>query len=142
MGDGSGHSLRILSAHTVRATSVGGTANVAFLDSRSLSRTPRAREHAVQTWIGTFRAWVLVRISASGGHPTGTTALATGVRIRETASPSRKTWTSCPASANALAWRNGKAAFVGSSDPQALLMRSFRPPSRLTRPRRGYRRLE
>src|SRR4029453_5855669 len=33
------YSLRILSAHSVRATSVGGTANVAFLPTRSASRT-------------------------------------------------------------------------------------------------------
>src|SRR5262249_43162844 len=133
------HSLRILSAHTVRATRVGGTANVAFLPSSSASRTPRAREHAVQTWSGILWARVLARISASGGQPTGTTALATGVRSSETASPSRKIWTSWPASTNAFAWRNGKAAFVGSSEPHALLIRSFIRSSRQKIGRSTYR---
>src|SRR4029077_1819182 len=60
--------------------------------------------------------------SAKGGQPTGTTALATDLRIRETASPRRKTCTSCPASDSASPWRKGKAALVGSSDPHALFI--------------------
>jgi hypothetical protein len=55
----------------------------------------------------------------------GATDWATTVRMRETASPSRKIWTSCPASAKALAWWKGNAAWVGSAEPQALLMRTL-----------------
>ena len=93
------HSLKILSAHPTSATNVAGVAKVAFFLRRSASRTPRAREHAVQTWIGTFSEIVWLKISAKGGHPTGTTAFATGCRMTETASPSRKICDSCPASA-------------------------------------------
>src|SRR5262245_51999404 len=68
---------------------------------------------------------VVRRVSASGGHPTGTTAAATGSRISETASPSRKICALWPASTTAFACRKGNAAFVGSSDPQALFTRTF-----------------
>ena len=70
--------------------SVAGVANVAFFDTRSASKTPRAFEQAVQTWILMPSAIVDARVSPSGGHPTGTTAAATGLRINETASPSKK----------------------------------------------------
>src|SRR5215472_9662206 len=66
---------------------------------------------------------VFFNVSASGGHPTGTTASATQLRISPTASPSKKMCTSWPASAKALACRKGKAALVGSSEPHALLIR-------------------
>src|SRR6476469_2074363 len=78
---------------------------------------------------GTPSAIVRSSVSASGGQPTGTTAAARALRIRETASPSRKICTEWPASANALACKNANAAFVGSSEPQALLMsKRIRPP--------------
>ena len=64
---------------------------------------PRAREQAPQTWSGTRCAIVFASASDSGAHPTGTTELATAARMSETASPSRKICTSCPASAKALA---------------------------------------
>jgi hypothetical protein len=64
---------------------------------------------------------VSAKISARGGQPTGTTALATALRIIETASPSKKICGEWPPRANAFACRKAKAAFVGSSDPQALL---------------------
>src|SRR5688572_13652616 len=63
--------------------------------------------------------------SARGGQPTGTTAFATGSRMSETASPSRKICASWPASAGAFACRNGNAALVGSSEPRALFTRTF-----------------
>src|SRR6516225_6228746 len=88
------HSQRILSAHSTRATRVAGVTKLAFLLARSDSRTPRAREQAVQTWMGVPNAMVFVNVSASGGHPTGTTASATQLRISPTASPSKKICTS------------------------------------------------
>src|SRR5262245_64765922 len=68
---------------------------------------------------------VAASVSARGGQPTGTMALATGARMMETASPRMKTFTSCPASASALACAKPKAALVGSSDPHALFTRTF-----------------
>jgi hypothetical protein len=76
-------------------------------------------------WRGILCCIALGIVSDSGGQPTGTTAFITASFIKDTASPSKKIWTSWPASANAFAWRNAKAAFVGSSDPQALLIRIF-----------------
>src|SRR5580704_17446746 len=61
-------------------------------------------------------------VSCSGGQPTGTTAAATDLRMSETASPRRNIWTECPASESASPCRNGKAALVGSSEPQALFI--------------------
>src|SRR4029077_12964192 len=46
------YSLTILSAHSTNATKSGGVTNRAFLPSRSVSRTARAREHAVQMLSG------------------------------------------------------------------------------------------
>ena len=63
--------------------------------------------------------------STRGQLQSGITALATGSHIRETLSPNKKICTSWPASARALPCRNGKAAFVGSSEPQALLTNTF-----------------
>ena len=68
---------------------------------------------------------VLGIVSDSGGQPTGTTEFITASFIKDTASPSKKIWTSWPAAANAFAWRNAKAAFVGSSEPHALLIKIF-----------------
>src|SRR6476646_2292778 len=87
--------------------------------------TARASEQAVHMWRGTLCCIVFGIVSDSGGQPTGTTEFITASFIKDTASPSKKIWTSCPASANAFAWRNAKAAFVGSSEPQALLIRIF-----------------
>src|SRR5439155_15418698 len=123
--EGQAYSVRTLSAHPTRLTKTSGLAKLAFLDARSDSRTPRALAQAPQTWMRMPCPTVARSVSASGGHPTGTTAFATGFRINETASPSRKTWTSWPAAANALAWRNAKAALVGSSDPHALFTRTL-----------------
>jgi hypothetical protein len=46
------YSLSILSAHSTNATKSGGATKQAFLLSRSMSRTARAREHAVQMLSG------------------------------------------------------------------------------------------
>src|SRR5215470_2459851 len=78
---------------------------------------------------------VLGIVSDSGGQPTGTTEFITASFIKDTASPSKKIWTSWPASANAFAWRKAKAAFVGSSEPQALLIRIFIGVSTISLPR-------
>src|SRR5262249_32149147 len=119
------HSLSTLSAHSMSCTSIAGLAKEAFFPARSDSRTPRALEQAPQTWTGTPSTTVARRISASGGQPTGTTAAATGSRMRDTASPRMKIWASWPASLSAFACRNGNAAFVGSSEPQALFTSTF-----------------
>jgi len=47
--DGTAHSHRILSAHSISCTRTRGVANVAFLAFKSNSRTPRAWAHALQT---------------------------------------------------------------------------------------------
>jgi hypothetical protein len=48
---------------------------------------PRALAQAPQTCIGSFLATLVASASDKGGHPTGTTALATTLRISDTASP-------------------------------------------------------
>src|SRR5205085_12655897 len=106
-------------------TRSGGVTKRAFLPSRSVSRTARAREQAIQRLSGIRCAIVFGMISDSGGQPTGVTEAIISSFIRLTASPSRKIRTSCPASAKAFAWRKAKAAFVGSSDPHALLIKIF-----------------
>src|SRR5258705_7637376 len=73
--------------------------------------------------MGIFLATSLARTSPRGGQPTGTTALTTDFRIKDTASPRRNIWTSWPASESTSPCRKGNAAFVGSSEPQALFMR-------------------
>src|SRR5271169_3259883 len=50
------HSLSTLSADSTRRTKVAGVANVAPLPCRSVSRTPRALEQAVQTWMRTLNS--------------------------------------------------------------------------------------
>src|SRR5215475_1825218 len=115
----------ILSAHSTKETKIFGLPNFAPYSARSASVTPRAREQAPHALIGIFLVTSLPRTSASGGEPTGTTALATDFRIRETASPRRKICTTWPASESASPSRKGNAAFVGSSDPHALFMRIF-----------------
>jgi len=119
------YSLSILSAHSTNATKSGGVTNRAFLPSRSVSRTARAREHAVQMLSGIVCAIVSCIILDRGGHPTGVIEFIVSFLIRFTASPSRKICTSCPTSANAFACRKAKAALVDSSDPQALLIKTF-----------------
>src|SRR5215470_7945225 len=115
---------------------MAGLAKEAFLPARSVSRTPRALEQAPQTRMGMPSATVARRVSARGGQPTGTTAFATGSRISDTASPSRKICAWYPASASAFACRNAKAALVGSSEPHALLSSTFMFASSLS-PRPG-----
>lgn len=95
-----------------------------FLPTRSDSLTPRAREHAVHTWIWMSNEIVFDKISLKGGHPIGTTESETHPRIRETASPSKNMWTLCPASEKAFPWRKANAA-LGSSDPDGLLISSL-----------------
>src|SRR5215510_9781812 len=119
------YSLSTLSAHATSATKSGGVTKRAFFPSMSDWATARASEQAVHMWRGILCCMVLGIVSDSGGQPTGTTAFITASFIKDTASPSKKIWTSWPASANAFAWRNAKAAFVGSSEPQALLTRIF-----------------
>jgi hypothetical protein len=119
------YSLSILSAHSTNATKSGGVTNRAFLPSRSVSRTARAREHAVQMLSGILCPIVSSIIVDRGAHPTGVTEFIISFLMRFTASPSRKICTSCPASAKAFAWRKAKAALVDSSDPQALLTNIF-----------------
>ena len=43
------YSVRTLSAHSTSPTKIDGSAKRAFLPTRSVSRTPRAREQAPQT---------------------------------------------------------------------------------------------
>src|SRR5215471_8444225 len=117
-----GYSVITLSAHSTRETKMVGLPNLAPQGARSDSTMPRARLQAPQAKIGILRAATFSMVSISGGHPTGTMAAATGLRITETASPRRKIWTECPASASASPWRKGKAALVGSSEPQALFI--------------------
>src|ERR1700722_1022013 len=87
---------------------------------------PRAREHAPHAKIWIFLADTFSSVCARGAQPTGTTASASLLRIKPTASPSRKIWTEWPASESASPWRNGNAALVGSSDPQALFIMMLR----------------
>src|ERR1700722_7475199 len=87
---------------------------------------PRAREHAPHAKIWIFLADTLSSACARGGQPTGTTASAVLLRIKPTASPSKKIWTEWPASASASPCRKGNAALVGSSDPHALFIMMLR----------------
>ena len=119
------YSLSTLSAHSTSTTKSGGVTKRAFLPSRSVSRTARAREHAVQMLNGILRPIVSRIMSDRGGHPTGVTEFIVSFLIKFTASPSKNICTSCPAAEKAFAWRKGKAALVDSSDPQALLIKIF-----------------
>src|SRR3954463_6219001 len=84
---GSSYSLTTLSAHSTNATRSGGVTKRAFLPTRSVSRTARAREHAVQTLISILCPIVLRSISDKGGQPTGVTDWINSSLIRFTASP-------------------------------------------------------
>src|SRR5437588_1771952 len=75
--------------------------------------------------MGIFLATSLARTSPRGGQPTGTTALATDFRIKDTASPRRNIWISYAVFCLKKKSRKGNAAFVGSSEPQAFFMRIF-----------------
>ena len=97
------YSLSILSAHTTSATRSGGVTKRAFFPSMSDWATARASEQAVHMWRGILCCIVLGIVSDSGGQPTGTTEFITASFIKDTASPSKKIWTSWPASANAFA---------------------------------------
>jgi hypothetical protein len=117
-----GSHLPISSAHSTSETKIVGLPNFAPQLSRSVCATDRARQQAPHAQICTCRAATFFMVSSNGGQPTGTTAGAADLRISETASPSRKIWTECPASESASPWRKGNAAFVGSSEPQALFI--------------------
>lgn len=67
-------------------------------------------------------ATTLASVALRGGQPTGMMESTVALRIRCVASPVRKVWTSCPASARASPCRKGTEARVGSSDPQALFI--------------------
>src|SRR5262249_6234639 len=67
---GAAYSVRTLSAHSTSETKIAGFANVAPFPARSVSRTPRALEHAPQTWMGTLCSRTLASASARGGQPT------------------------------------------------------------------------
>ena len=125
------YSLSILSAHSTNATKSGGVTNRAFLPSRSVSRTARAREHAVQMLSGIVCAIVSCIILDRGGHPTGVIEFIVSFLIRFTASPSRKICTSCPTSANAFACRKAKAAYGRLVGPRGALDQDLHclPPS-------------
>src|SRR6266705_7185708 len=88
------YSVMILSAHSTSETKILGLPYFAPCSARSVSVTPLAREHAPHAQIGIFLATILARTSATGGQPTGTTALATDFLIRDTASPRRNICTS------------------------------------------------
>src|SRR5216117_4309297 len=65
-----------LSAAATFSAKIFGVTNCAFMDLRSCSVTPRATEQRPQTQTGTRCSTTLRIISASGGMPTGSTALA------------------------------------------------------------------
>jgi len=67
----SGYSVMILSAHSTSDTKTSGLPNFAPHAVRSVSETPRAREHAPQENTGMCLATTFARVSESGGHPTG-----------------------------------------------------------------------
>ena len=84
------YSLSILSAHSTNATKSGGVTNRAFLPSRSVSRTARAREHAVQMVSGILCPIVSSIIFDRAGHPTGVTEFIISFLMRFNASPSKR----------------------------------------------------
>src|SRR5438128_1298337 len=98
----------------MRSAIFGGVVNSAFLPSRSVSVTPRAREQRVQTWIRTPAASVSARISLNGGQPNGTRFSATGPVIRSTASLARTICASWPAWTAPLAMIKGIAGLLGA----------------------------
>lgn len=88
------HSVMMRSAHSTKPTKIAGLPNFAPQLAKSASVTPRARLQAPQANTGMCFATIFSRVSLSGGHPTGTTALAVTLRINVVASPSKKIWTS------------------------------------------------
>src|SRR5437588_6136777 len=68
--------------------------------------------------MGVFLATSLARTSARGGQPTGTTALATDFRIKDTASPRRNIWTSWPASESTRHAEKGTRPSSGRPSPR------------------------
>jgi hypothetical protein len=76
------HSTIIRSAHSTSETKIAGLPNFAPQVIKSVSVTPRAREHAPQENTGMCLATTLSRISLSGGQPTGMIASAVALRIR------------------------------------------------------------
>ena len=76
------YSVMIRSAHSTMDTNIAGLPNFAPQSFRSVSETPRAREHAPQEKTGTRFATILSRISLRGGQPTGKIAFVVTLRIR------------------------------------------------------------
>ena len=116
------YSVIIRSAHSTSETKMAGLPNFAPQLLRSVSVTPRAREHDPQEKTGMRFARIFSRVSLRGGQPTGMIWSAVAFRIKYVASPVRKICTSWPASTSASPCRNGNDALVGSSDPHALFI--------------------
>jgi hypothetical protein len=76
------YSVIIRSAHSTMDTKIAGLPNFAPQSFRSVSETPRAREHAPQEKTGIRLATTLSRISLRGGQPTGKIAFVVVSRIR------------------------------------------------------------
>src|SRR5258708_7696921 len=76
------YSTMMRSAHSTRLTKIAGVPNFAPQLLRSPSETPRARLQAPQAKMGMCLAAIFSSVSASGGHPTGSTELAVALRIR------------------------------------------------------------
>jgi len=72
----------IRSAHSTSDTNLDGLPNFAPHSFKSVSVTPRAREHAPQEKIGMCFATTFCRVSLKGGQPTGITAFAVTFRIK------------------------------------------------------------
>ncbi len=76
------YSVIIRSAHSTIDTKMAGLPNFAPQPFRSVSETPRAREHDPQEKTGIRLATTLSRISLRGGQPTGKIAFVVTSRIR------------------------------------------------------------
>jgi len=79
----------IRSAHSTNETKMAGLPNFAPQWLKSISVTPRAREHDPQEKTGMCFVRILSRVSLSDGHPTGMIWSAVAFRIRYVASPVR-----------------------------------------------------
>jgi len=118
------HSLRTLSAHSISRTRIVGLANDAFFPCRSAPRTPepsstRLRRGSVcraRSWRGASPRSAAIRPDDGGGH-----------RMRHQRDAPRRAGRSGGVAGlrQRVRCRNGNAAFVGSSEPHALLTRTF-----------------
>ena len=84
------HSTMIRSAHSTSETKIAGVPNFAPHWFKSVSVTPRAREHAPQEKMGMCFATTFASVSLSGGQPTGMIEFTMDFRNREVASARRK----------------------------------------------------